>query len=385
MKRVIAFILICSIIFMGCNGDNTYKNRKAHEDKVDFSDLNEEVIINQEKDYIDANFTKMEDQKLFQYLQDTVYASLEYELGEDYTIDGVDVTYISDEYLQEMEANSRSNIYFGFTLDEIEEYFTGEKIVFTLGEDGKTVVTKYEEYDDTFEQVARNIAIGTGVILICATVSVVTGGTVSAVFAVSAKTAALCASSSGVLTGITVGLAKGIQTKDLNEAINAAVLTGSKNFKLGAIVGAISGGASKAIQIRGNSYGGKILTGLEAEKKAKAVYGGRTQVSYLHGEEVKNGTLGSTRPDLIVKKGKNLLAIEVKSYDLKSPLNKNTLLFEIKRQITARVQHMPEGTKQMVVLDVQGRGYSNSYLKIVKEEIQRVCSDVYPSLPVEMF
>ena len=48
--------------------------------------------------------------------------------------------------------------------------------MFTLGDDGDTIVTAFEAYDDTYEKVIKNVAIGTGVILICVTVSIVSEG-----------------------------------------------------------------------------------------------------------------------------------------------------------------------------------------------------------------
>ena len=82
-------------------------------------------------------------------------------------------------------------IWFGFTSAELDQQFQGEKYIFTLGNNNETVVTTYDNCeDDTYERVIKNVAIGTGVILVCVTVSVVSGGVgaapVCAVFAASA-------------------------------------------------------------------------------------------------------------------------------------------------------------------------------------------------------
>lgn len=68
--------------------------------------------------------------------------------------------------------NSQENIYFGYTLSELANQFQGKKFVFSV-DDGKTVVNEFQEYDDTYDQIIKNVAVGTGVILICVTVSAV--------------------------------------------------------------------------------------------------------------------------------------------------------------------------------------------------------------------
>ena len=49
-----------------------------------------------------------------------------------------------------------------------------------------------------------------------------------------------------------------------------------------------------------------------------------------------------------------------------------------------RVQHLPKGATQKVVLDVRGRNYSDELLNYVIKKIQENCYDVYPNLPVEI-
>ena len=109
----------------------------------------------------------------------------------------------------------------------------------------------------------KNVAIGTGVILICVTVSAVSAGVgapaVSMIFAASAKTGTLMALSSGGLGAISAGVVRGIQTGDFKEAIEAAALAGSEGFKWGAITGVISGGASEAIALKGATLNGLTM------------------------------------------------------------------------------------------------------------------------------
>lgn len=85
-----------------------------------------------------------------------------------------------------------------------------------------SLIIQFEEYDDTYDKVIRNVAIGTGVILLCVTVSVVTGGlgapaAVSAIFAASAKSATVFALSSGALSGVSAGIVEGLGTHDFQK------------------------------------------------------------------------------------------------------------------------------------------------------------------------
>lgn len=185
------------------------------------------------------------------YVEDTVYSDLVEQLGsDDYFVENVEAVYISKEYLDELAYHSQENIYFGYKYSELEEAFQGDKFIFTLGENGQTDVVPFEEYDGTYDTVIRNVAIGTGVILLCVTVSVVSAGAgtpaVSMIFAASAKSATTFALSSGVISGVSAGVVEGIQTHDFDKAIKAAALEGSEGFKWGAIEGAIIGGVNDA-------------------------------------------------------------------------------------------------------------------------------------------
>ena len=77
--------------------------------------------------------------------------------------------------------------------------FQGTRYVFTLDESGQTGVQEFVEFeDDTFEKVLKNVAIGTGVIMVSVTVALVTknpaaavnaGKTVKLIFTVSSTAA----------------------------------------------------------------------------------------------------------------------------------------------------------------------------------------------------
>ena len=208
------------------------------------------------------DFRGLNDPALLPFIENTLYAQLVGTLNsEDYFVENVSAVYISQEYLDELAYNSQANVFFGFTLAELEAQFQGEKYIFTLGDDGKTAVEPWTDYVDPYEQVIGNVAVGTGVILVCVTVSAVTGGApaCSMIFAVAAKTGALGAVSGGVLGGVSAGIVTGIQTGDMDAALQAAVVAGSGGFKWGAITGAISGGAGEAVALKGATINGLTM------------------------------------------------------------------------------------------------------------------------------
>ena len=136
--------------------------------------------------------------------------------------------------------------------------------IFTLSEDGTTTVQELQEIEDvSTETMLKNVAIGTGVILVCVTVSVVSAGVgapaVSMIFAASATTAETFAISSAVFGGISAGVVRGIQTGDFNEAMKAAAMGATEGFKWGATSGAIIGDGSEAFLLKSATKSGLTM------------------------------------------------------------------------------------------------------------------------------
>lgn len=211
-------------------------------------------------------YHSLSDPALLRYVKDVLYMDLVKQLnGTDYFVENIDAVWVSKEYLEELAYNSQENIYFGYNLSDLNKIFQGQKYIFTLGKNGETAVEKFEEYnDEIYRQVFRNVAIGGGVILLCVTVSVVTGGmgtapAITVIFAASAKSAALGAVSAGALSAVAAGMVEGIQTHDFNKAVRAAALVGSEKFKWGAFGGALAGGAAKALELKGLAASGLTL------------------------------------------------------------------------------------------------------------------------------
>lgn len=260
MKRLIALILACALL-TGC-APQTNSDGSQEETTTPATSQPESAYSFTEEE--PPEFSDLNDVNLLPYLEDSIYSELVTALNsEDYFVENVNAIYISKEYLEEVAYNSQENIYFGYTLSELDSYFQGTRYVFTLGDDGQTVVTEFQKYDDTYDQMLKNVAIGTGVILVCVTVSIVTYGAgapaVSMIFAASAKTGTIMALSSGVFSGVSAGVVKGIETGNLNESMKAAALAGSEGFKWGAISGTIAGGAGEAIALKGATLNGLTM------------------------------------------------------------------------------------------------------------------------------
>lgn len=342
MKRLIALLMASTLFLTACNSgmkneDSNKNDSKIVEDVTSIDDI--DLDINPE------TFSDLSDENLLQYVEDEVYAGITEQLAsEDYIVESVDAIYISKEYLEEVEYNSQENIYFGYTLSELDAQYDGTRYVFTLGDDGQTTTKTFEKYDDTYEQVIKNVAIGTGVILVCATVSVASGGVgapaaVSMVFATSAKTGATFALSSGVISTAGTAIVTGIETKNVEETLKAAALAGSESFKWGAIVGVVSGGVSETVSLAKSARSNP--TPRESELKVlERTKGAEEQISYLDGVEVSSATKGATRPDVVVKNADgSIKAIEVKNYNLASS-NSRSELYELTYKDAAIITHM---------------------------------------------
>ncbi len=246
MKRLIAFVLAAAMLLAGC----------AQEQHIESSTTTTPVETVEWVNDI-PEYSSLSDTALLAHVEDLVYRETVVALdNEDYFVENVSTVYISKEYLDELAFNSQSNIYFGYTLAELDALFEGSRYAFTLGEDGKTTVKPLEEIQDaSTETMLKNVAIGAGVILVCVTVSAVSAGAgapaVSMIFAASARTGSIMALSSGAFGGISAAILKGIETGDFDEALKAGALASSEGFKWGAISGAIVGGVSEGCSLYG--------------------------------------------------------------------------------------------------------------------------------------
>lgn len=397
MKRVIALCLAVLMTLTGCTqqtAQNPTLDTSTPSEVETSSAPTSETEQTTAQDVpvfaedTEPNFATLSDPSLLQYVEDNIYSDLVARFdSEDYIVESVNAVYVSEEYLEEVAYNSKSNVYFGYALEELDAQFQGTRYIFSLGENGETVVEEFARYDDTYDRVIKNVAIGTGVILVCVTVSVVSGGVgapaaVSMIFASAAKTGTVYALSSGTISAVAAGMITGIQTGDFEEAKKAAALAGSESFKWGAITGVIVGGATEAITLYRSAN--TIPTPRESELTVlDRTANSSEQLSYLDGVEVPMNTPGATRPDVVVQNADGTInAIEVKNYNLASSNSRGTLLSELERQITSRVSNLPAGSTQEIVLDVRGRGFSDELIDATITAIRNRLANIYPDIPI---
>lgn len=414
MKRIILVVLAICILLSGCsNGKPLTSDENTGADVVENRNDNQENITNSTDEdifsieFIDEipDFGSVSNPELLPYIESDIILGLNRELSEqNYFIENVSAIYLSEEYIEEVNYNSKENIFFGYTLSELDQKFDGKRYVFTLGENGNTIVKEFNKYDDSYERMLTNIAVGTGVILICVTVTYFSAGaasgtalqTVNLYFSAAAKgsiTLAKCGTGIGAIAG---GLIEALKNGgDFESVVKSSVLGATEGLKFGAIFGAIAGASAeafsqyvastaKATQISKLLADPNIKEWRKAELRALQKYGGQEQVSYFEGKVVEKTVENSTRPDIVRYIGQKLEAIEVKHYNLSGASNLNSLLNELKREIADRNIHLPDGSIQRIVLDVTGKGYSEKYVSSVATWLIKNLMDVYPNIPIDI-
>lgn len=281
MKRFLSLILCLALLLTGCNINSAVSNNEnndstqAEEVMPEHNYVPVHTLEELQPKYLETPaFSGLDDEALLSYMEDDIYYRLLEEIDTDqYYIQSIDAVYLSKEYLEETAYNSQANVFFGYSLAALDDFFGDTKYVFTVGEDGQTTVVPVELVaDEGFtDEMLINLAIGTGVILVCVVICVVSDGAgapaAAAIFASSAKTGAICALSGGLIAGVTSGALKGYQTGDFNEALKAAAVSGSEGYKWGAVAGAVSGGATTAISLHGATANGLTMNEVAAIQK----------------------------------------------------------------------------------------------------------------------
>ncbi len=283
MKRLIALVLACMLLLSACSSTSTSKKAAEAAPPVDQPNNTAEALTPDEQPLSqaptqeiageqittassipDIEIKGIDDEALLRYVKDNVYSSLVSELNsEEFLVEYIDAAYYPKEYIEALASNSQANRYFGYTSAELNEHFQGTKYVFTLGEDGQTIVVPMETLtDDVYVKAMENVIIGSGVILVCVTVSIVAAPAapaVSVIFAASAATGTKFALESGALGFAAAAIAKGYETESFEQALKAGAEAGAEGFKWGAIIGAVVGGAGKAIALKGATINGLTM------------------------------------------------------------------------------------------------------------------------------
>ncbi len=265
MKKIISLICMMCIIVSNItsyanHGTCSYlmtKTRLSQSSKLSSDNTNEPKyrISNNIEDVLTAEKNlDLSDEDLQAFLRDRIYLETLNSLDSDkYCIENIETSYLSKEYLDQLEYNSKTNIYFGFTQAELDNLFKDKKYVFYLDDSNQTGVKEIESYTDTSsEDFIKNVAVGSGVILVGLTISVATAGTapaISMIFAVGAKTGATMALSGAYIGGISAAIVEGYQTGNFKQALKVGAVGASDSFKWGAIIGTAIGGLSEGVAL----------------------------------------------------------------------------------------------------------------------------------------
>lgn len=243
MKKIIISFIILVLLLTGCTNSNINKT------KINLFDT--------------LNISSLDDPELITFIEEDLYGSIIDKLDSDkYFVENVQANYVSKEYFEESKNNSQSNIYFGYSLEQINSAFGDSKFIFTVDENGNTTVEELVEITDSFDQIIQNVMIGSGVILICVTVSLVTAPTapaISLIFASSAKTASSFAISGATFDAVVSAAITGYETGDLEKTMKASLISASEGFKWGAISGSVVGGVSNTISLKGATRNGLTM------------------------------------------------------------------------------------------------------------------------------
>ena len=161
MKRAAALILSVLVLFTGCSQAITPSKdsvASTTEKTPEYSRVQKVIDWSVET----PAFSGLNDEALLRYLEDEIYSQVVSSFSTtEYIVERVSAVYLSKEYLEETAYNSKENIFFGYSLSDLDQYFGDTKYVFTTGEDGQTVVKKLtsvpeEEY---YNKIIKNVAI----------------------------------------------------------------------------------------------------------------------------------------------------------------------------------------------------------------------------------
>lgn len=421
MRRLIAFVLAFVLLLTACSekmpersvekdysgerdddvirdvetqkdNGNIDVSEKDHNGEIESSnendETNDEAVVEPSdevycEDVILQEYYGPDDPLLIQHIEDEIYSDIvdEY-ITEDLIIDDLEVRYYSDEYLEHIEYNSKENVWFGYTLSEVNEFFGDEQYVFTLAENGETTVTSVQSYNSALGKAIKDVAVGTGVIAVCLVISnVVNEERISITFLEAAKDGAVNGVRNGVKAALYAALMAAKESGDFEGILEAAISEGAYEYKW-SVIESVS--KKLKIPVKRKVYDEEMPQWQMAKQRVIKKYGGTEGMAYKKGEEVGVYTLGAFRPDVVVLADGNIEAIDVAYYNLLNKHNVETMYKDIINQVQLGKDNLPVGATQRIVLDVSGRGYSKALVDRISDEIKKKTNDIYEDIPVDV-
>lgn len=233
-KKIFHFLLICIVLLPSLLACSSVNNQNQENSKT--KDTNTRINNVEEVDKSNLSYLVSES------LENSKYPVL---------VEDIAIQTMSQEYYEELEFNSQENIYFGHTESQLLQMFDTAKYSFTVNSNGETIVGLDSDLftEDYLTKAMKNVAIGSGVIIVCASVSVVLSGgatTPMAIMIVAGELTTEAALASVISGVVTAGIAK-FNGESNEKILENTITSASEGFKYAALFS----GATKVLTSTG--------------------------------------------------------------------------------------------------------------------------------------
>lgn len=242
VQRIIIILLSCLLLLSGCSTKDQISESTSttHQQTTNVTG-NSDSIEPSEQDVLDS-------------VEDSVFSSIIDQIdGKKYYIENITSTFVSQEYLEELQFNSTNNSYFGYNLNDLERQFEGTRYVFYPSEDGSTKFKEFkknEDYDKVLERSVASVKSSSKPIMTFVTLSAISAAVgqeaISMVLFHYATTTLAFAVAGATIGAIAGAITEGIESNGMDMVLKRATEYGAIGFKWGAIVGTIAGPAKTA-------------------------------------------------------------------------------------------------------------------------------------------
>ena len=195
-KKIFHFLLICIVLLPSLLACSSANNQNQENSKTKYTNTR----INNVEEVDKSNLSYL----VSESLENSKYPVL---------VEDIAIQTMSQEYYEELEFNSQENIYFGHNESQLLQMFDTAKYSFTVNSNGKTIVGLDSDLfkEDYLTKAMKNVVIGSGVIIVCASVSVVLSGgatTPMAIMIVAGQLTTEAALASAISGVVTAGISK---------------------------------------------------------------------------------------------------------------------------------------------------------------------------------
>lgn len=233
-KKIFHFLLICIVLLPSLLACSSANNQNQENSKTKYTNTR----INNVEEVDKSNLSYL----VSESLENSKYPVL---------VEDIAIQTMSQEYYEELEFNSQENIYFGHNESQLLQMFDTAKYSFTVNSNGKTIVGLDSDLfkEDYLTKAMKNVVIGSGVIIVCASVSVVLSGgatTPMAIMIVAGQLTTEAALASAISGVVTAGISK-FNGESNEEILENTITSASEGFKYAALFS----GATKVLTSTG--------------------------------------------------------------------------------------------------------------------------------------